>query len=410
MEYSNYTPFSTLAFQSLDQHGEEFHVVVMRAILDIREDGVLQFSDEQTPIACKDEYFGEMNKSSLRQESDLAPFKPKCDVIVNATAHSPGGKPAHGFITGIRVAGRPGLEAEGQRPVLEKRLVVTGPRYWERSLTGWRITRPVEPIVSLPLRYEYAFGGECRINGNDSSATRLDPKYLLSPDQCRQHPDGPDNAPAAHTVCEANPVGIGYVEPWHLKATRLKKIRAPQIDSGDDPISEISGTYPPQGFGAVTRTWQPRLGLAGTYDHDWLNEKWPKPPDDFDSSYWNAAASDMQVPYLNGDERIELLNMCPFDTPGVSQDPHGNTVLSFELPGYTPYVLIDYGEGVQVPGKACLDTLVINTDDKQVVLVWRACIPCVPLVEQIAAGTLLKHQKKAREGLLKLQEAWYGES
>ena len=104
MEFRNHTPFPALAFQMLDRDENEYHVVVMRATMDINNDGTLRFSEEQAPLAVTDEYFGEMNKSSVRQESDLAPFKPECDVIVNATAYAPGGKPAPSFEVGIRIS------------------------------------------------------------------------------------------------------------------------------------------------------------------------------------------------------------------------------------------------------------------------------------------------------------------
>src|SRR5258708_9048573 len=51
-----------------------------------------------------------------------------------------------------------------------------------RSLLGWSLTRPV-PITALPLRYEYAYGGECRIEATDPLAKRVSAKHRLSPDQ-----------------------------------------------------------------------------------------------------------------------------------------------------------------------------------------------------------------------------------
>lgn len=73
MEFRNHTPFPALAFQMQDWDEKEYHVVVMRATMEIADDGALRFSEEQAPLAVTDEYFGELNKSSVRQESDLAP-------------------------------------------------------------------------------------------------------------------------------------------------------------------------------------------------------------------------------------------------------------------------------------------------------------------------------------------------
>ena len=72
-----------MAYQALDQNEQCFHVVALRTTSEIKSCGTLQFIPEQAPLAVTDDYHGEMNRSSVRQESDLAPFKPRCDVIVN---------------------------------------------------------------------------------------------------------------------------------------------------------------------------------------------------------------------------------------------------------------------------------------------------------------------------------------
>ena len=103
MEFINVTPFPSIVFQTTGQHDQPFHVVVMRATLDIKEDNILVFAGEQQPLVTMDEFYDVANKSSVKQESDLAPYKPDCDVIVNATAYAPGGKPTTWFPAGIRI-------------------------------------------------------------------------------------------------------------------------------------------------------------------------------------------------------------------------------------------------------------------------------------------------------------------
>jgi hypothetical protein len=379
MELINHTSFPALAFQATDQHGQSSHVVVMRATFDIQVDGTLAISGKQEPIALTDEYFGEINKSSIKQESDLAPFKPRCDVIVNATAYAPGGNPSLGFVVSVRINGPPQENGDTGPLIMEKKLLITGPRFWEKGLMGrWTLKPPNTPVTSLPLRYEYAFGGDCRIDGDDPAAKRVDSKYLLTPEQCKQHPDGPDNAPAAHTACDTNPLGIGFVEPWYLKATGLKKIPAPQIDSNKNPVLEFGKTYHPQGFGVITRAWQPRLKLAGTYDDNWFKERLPGLPDDFDFAYWNCACPDMQIQYLNGDETIELTNLTP------------EGKLMFHLPGHTPHMLVHHVRGDIATAPAHLDTLIIEPDQMRATLVWRATIPVEPEVRVLESHLTLK--------------------
>lgn len=375
MNFINNTLFPALVFQSTDKHGMSFHVVVMRATLDIHEDGAVSVSEEQQPIILSDEYFGEVNKSSVRQECDLVPFKPKCDVIVNATAYAPRGVPVLGFVAGVKINGPPHDNGAAGPLILEKKLLVTGPRCWEKGLLGkWTLNLPTTPISSLPLRYDYAFGGECRVNLDDPDSQRLKAGFRLSPEQRSSHPDGPDSAPLAHTSCENNPLGRGFAEEWYLKAKKLKTIPALQIDDPKNRVTTFGKTYPPQGFGIISKAWKQRLELAGTYDDAWLETRWPDLPEDFDMSYWNGAHPDLQVPYLRGDEEITLTNL----TPGGS--------LKFRLPGHKPVLSISCAIGGILSVTANHDTLIIDPDALKVSLVWRAVMPTVPEISLIEIG------------------------
>jgi len=420
--FVNHTPFPSLAYQAQDPREQYFHVVALRTTAEIKTYGALQFIPEQAPLAVTDEFHGEMNKSSVRQESDLAPFKPQCDVIVIGKAYAPAGRPARRFTAGIRIAGpkqprplppRPqGLNptmapspvavAAWQREVIEARanplpgpvildrqLAVCGPRYWEKgSFGGWALTSP-EPIVSLPLRYEYAYGGECRIGPEDPASKHVEPKCRLTTDERREHPDGPDRAPVAHRVCELNPVGMGFAEEWYLKAKKIKRVRAPQIDLPEDPVREFGKTYPAQGFGVITKTWLPRRRLCGTIDGAFLQSGKPL-PDDFDFAFWNGAHPDLQVPWLAGNEEITLTNLCPHNLPGATRDKNGNTLLRFSLPGHQPFVLVRYEEGTIVPARLELDTLMIEPDEKKVSCVWRLRLPLEPAVRVLEARFIFK--------------------
>jgi len=378
MQLTNSTPFPSLAFPATDHQGQTSRVVVMRATFDIQTNGTLELSREQQPIVQTDEYFGEINKSCVKQESDLVPFKPKCDVIVNATAHAPGGLPSFGFVAGVKING-PSLDnGVAGRLILEKKLLVTGSRCWEKGLLGkWTLNSPSTAIRSLPLRYEYACGGECRVEIDDPDGNRIKAEFRLSPEQRNSHPDGPDMAPIAHTASENNPLGMGFAEGWYLKAKKITTIPAPQIDDPINPVTIFGKTYPPQGFGIITKAWKQRLELAGTYDDAWLETRWPDLPEDFDMSYWNGAHPDMQVPYLSGDEVITLANL----TPGGS--------LRFSLPGHSPVLSVTFTNGRILPVPANLDTLIIEPDARKVSLVWRAVLEAIPEIALMELGDVL---------------------
>lgn len=369
MEIINNLLCPSFPFQARDQHGQPSHVLVMRATYDISSDGTLELSEKQVPIVLTDEYHGEPNRSSVRQESDLVPYKPRCDVIVNATAYAPGGRPALGFVAGVRINGPAGEGGEPGSVILEKKLVVTGPRRWEKGrVGGWKLRPPTVPIVSLPLRYEHAFGGECRVNRDDPEGPRVDAAFHLTEEQRANHPDGRDAAPLAHTVCQNNPLGMGFAEEWYLKARKLKTYPAPQIDAPENPVTELGKSYQPQGFGVVTKAWQQRLQLAGTYDGEWLETRWPELPRDFNIAFWNGAHPDMQIPHLTGNEEVLLTNLTPEGS------------LSFRLPGNTPLVKVRHATGREDSVAAKLDTVIIEPDALKVNLVWRAVRPTIPEV------------------------------
>lgn len=426
MEFVNHTPFPALAFQALDKHEQRFRVLALRTTSEISPDGTLHFTQAQAPLAVTDEYHGELNRSSVRQESDLSPFKPKCDVIVNGAAYAPMGRPARRFTAGIRVNGpkqprplppRPqGLnptmvpsaaamaawekEAAELRAnplpgpvILDRQLAVYGPRWWQNgAFNGWSLTAP-EPIMSLSLRYEYSFGGECRVEMDDPAARQVGQQYRLTTEERRRHPDGPEKAPVAHRACETNPVGMGYAEEWYLKAKKVKRVRAPQIDLPEDPVREFGRPYPVQGFGVITKAWLPRRNFCGTVDDAFIQSGKPL-PEDFDVSFWNGAHPDLQVPWLTGNEEITLTNLCPHNKPGTARDRNGNTLLRFSLPGHHPFALVRYEEGAIVPELLRLDTLVIEPDERRVSCVYRLRLPLEPAVRVLEARLMFSESRR----------------
>src|SRR5262245_24378973 len=101
----NRTPFITATNVQLDNEGQEILLVVMSATFRATGDeGGLDLAAEQVPISLGDEPFGELGKSSIRAESDIALVKPKVDIVVNGTAYAPGGNPAPEVMVGLQVA------------------------------------------------------------------------------------------------------------------------------------------------------------------------------------------------------------------------------------------------------------------------------------------------------------------
>ncbi|PHM22097.1 DUF2169 family type VI secretion system accessory protein [Xenorhabdus ehlersii] len=361
MEFRNLTPFAVMNYSMLDIEDTEHHVAVMKIGYQLLPAGQGEYSAEllpAPPLCLQDEYRGQMNASQVLQESDLAPFKPHCDVIVNGTAYAPEGKPCTEFPVRLQVQSRQG------KTLLDKTLLVSGERAFIRNADGnWQLTDP-KPVATLPLDYRYAFGGQCKIYADEEASQHLRERDRLTPEQRQQHPDG-EKAPVAHATCETNPLGIGFITPWYAEAKPLTRYPAPRITRPDTPFTvehfsaQLNGTLSPenpacqpQGLGFIGRPWLPRRQRAGTYDADWLAHRHPYLPKDFDFGYWNGAPADQQIDWPDTDISLSLQGM----TPG------GN--LHVTLPGHRPFILLRMHEGALLPVPMRMDTLIIDSEAK----------------------------------------------
>lgn len=328
MDHRNLTPFHALTFLSLDTNDVRYHVVVMRISYDLRAishgDYVMELSKEQPPLVMKDQYYGDINTSSVMQESDLAPYKPKCDVIVtNAVAYAPEKRPHRKIVCSVRVGN------------VVKSLCATGPRIWQWRLMRWVLLEP-ELVAKVPVQYEYAFGGRN--------------KYCW--------PEKDKKAPFDH-VCMLNPLGKGWMHSDYPLRDTLKEFPAPQIESEDEPVVSPYGNYLPQGFGVIGRAWSPRLQLAGTYDEKWKKERWPGLPKDFDFAYWNGAHPDLQIPFPAARTEIELRRLTP------------DGKLRTCLPEHRAIALARLESGTLLPLSMPIDTIIIDPQAMQICLVHR---------------------------------------
>ncbi|MBP0583478.1 DUF2169 domain-containing protein [Labrys sp. LIt4] len=346
----NYTPFPNFRFYATDNQAREFGVIIVKATYEIAPSGRLLVAEEQAPMMFDDECHGEVNVSSLWHPSDLVPVKPTTDVIVNAIAHAPGGEPRPSWTCGITI--------EGTENSHTKRLRVTGPRQWlprwKRPLTehekqewqkhrrwfeGWELSES-EPIASLPLRYEYAYGG------------------LL--------PKGEDeNGQAVIDTNPHNPLGLGWIDQEWTDHTRPQP--APRIEAADEPITDAYRIYAPQSLGPIPPAWEPRYPHGGTYDDEWKAKVWPRWPADYDFAYHNSAHPDLILDsYLGGDERIRLTNLLL-----------ERADFSFRLPGEKLAVDFAGENGETVRHEMNLDTLFLDIADtnpryRRIYLSWRA--------------------------------------
>ncbi len=264
-ELRNFTPYANMRFSNGDANGNEFGIFLVKIAWDILPDGSCVPSAEQEPLALSDEYHGEAGTSALRYPSDMVPFKPRTDFILDATSFAPTGAAQDGWAAGFEMA-LPGSAA----PLISKWLTVSGPRQWLRRKDGWEMTPPIA-IPHLDLRYEQAFGGMITRPGRD---------------------DAGEAAPVIE-ACEYNPLGCGFADPALVKDGEA--IPAPAILGQGEPVPVPGATPMPAGFGPLPPAWLPRRPLGGTYDDAWRAGRWPGWAADYDFAFHNAAPADMQA-------------------------------------------------------------------------------------------------------------------
>jgi len=320
MLFRNFTPFPPLQFESRDEKRRDFGVVLLRGTFRIAQGKPLTLVQDQEPLVMADEYHGEPGQSSLKMENNLAPYKPKTDIHLNAVAYTPDRKLLRQWEVGLRLG------------KITKKLTVTGPRYWRYDPVRkkWELTMP-EPCLEVPIRYEQAFGGMWE-HGQERG------------------------------ICQENPVGTGYV---NLKFQDTKKlIPAPQIMSEKETITELGKIYKSEGLGPLAPAWQPRLQYAGTFNVIWEKTRWPDLPEDFKFDFYNSAHPDLIYPeFVKGNESVELYNLNPISH------------LKFTLPDFTLGLLVRWEDGQMAPLPVMLDTIHIETAKMKVYLTWRGIFP-----------------------------------
>ncbi|ECC8925251.1 DUF2169 domain-containing protein [Salmonella bongori] len=385
MEFRNLTPFSVMEYAMDDKHNKRYHVIAMKTGFRLVRDAVGHWQAKlmdypPLPLSVEDKFSGEMNVSPVVHESDLAPFKPACDIIVNGTAYAPDGIAVPEIIAGVV------MRSPSGEVLLDKKLKIIGQRFYRRqSLTGqWDETAP-EPFVSLPLDYRYAFGGECRVEADSGYADRIPEENRLTEEQRREHPEA-DNPPLAHMAWPVNPLGLGYTPSWYLRAGNIHQVEAPRIIAMDAPftLQHFINVYEgktdwsspecqPAGFGCISRTWLPRLSLAGTWDQAWLENRHPGLPEDFNFRYWNSAPRDQQIPFPAPGTTLTLYGL------------HPDGEMTFTLPVNRAGILLRMDTGEWVPQMMWTDTLLIDADTLTLAQTWRYLLPVNPSVRVMEA-------------------------
>ena len=322
MNLLNATAMPAAWTMGIDPSGREHVVVVAKGtflIPERRRAGHAGAQDQQAPLVMADTFTGEPGRSAPVHEAEFAWAKPRCDVLVNATAYAPEGRPAERVRVGVKLG--------GWRKVID----VVGDRVWIQRGATPAPSAP-RPFTTMPVTYDRAFGG-------------MD-----------------DTDPEHASAYMRNPIGRGYGAP--RSAERLLGRPVANTEDPRDPVLLPWGDYAPMGLGPVARGWQPRLALAGTYDQHWLDEVFPFLPADFDDAPLPGGAGGPADRRAGGGEEVVLLNLTPAGR------------VRFRLPTDLEVPVVFFPKRGEVEQRrATLDTVLIEPDHGTLCLVWRCTRP-----------------------------------
>jgi hypothetical protein len=317
-EIVNRTRFAVALLPYTTPAGVDHASIVIKGTFRITAAG-LEPSEQPLPIALADARHGEAKDGSLRYAADLG--WPKTSTDVALVGHAQPARASHHVDVELRIG------------ALHKRVRVFGDRHWYRSVASWAISDPAR-FERMPLVYERAFGGYDQSDADASS----------------------------HAWEPRNPVGAGFAA--RDASQRLTGLALPNLEDPRALITAWNDRPAPAGFGLIDAHWSPRAQLTGTYDKTWEEQRAPLLPEDFDPRFFNAAAPGLVAPtYLQGGEEVAISNVS-------ARGP-----LHFRLPRQRLQVAAEI-KGTRVDAQPNLDTVWIDSDAGQVVLVWRATFAC----------------------------------
>ena len=150
-----------------------------------------------------------------------------------------------------------------------------------------------------------------------------------------------------------------------------ERIPLVQLDSFGNKKGWFGSSRLGYGFGYYPKQYPPRVKYAGTYDERWRKERFPFLPVEFDYRFFQAAYPELVTDtYLMGNERVFAENVSP-----------GGPII-LDLPGMKIEVETVF-EKKSTKSKSMLDTVILEPEEKRLLLVWRQMVPCHNMIKDI---------------------------
>lgn len=356
-ELQNFSFFHAQQFKNIDPLDRTYDVLVAKVGYTFEIDPAtgrseLSFAAVQPPLTFADTFYGEPSQTATLLESDFAPYKPKTDIVVNATAYAPDDRLLPQFPVSVQVGD------------YRKTLAVTGERYWMKEALGWTLGE-ASPIRSLPVRYEYAFGG---------GETEDD-----------------------HTGYQQNPIGIGYYPEAFLRRRGGRRmLPAHQIHDPARPVRYPSEAVAPEGLGFMPRYFAQRARHSGTADADWIKNRAPLLPADFSMAYWNGAHPSLQLPHFKANHIYEI---------GLTGLVHSyqapNQHITFALPVETLFAHVYTPDNLSLCKDLLLDTVLIDVEQRSIHCTYRTSFAEELEVASCQLRFIARHERGAQIELAK---------
>jgi hypothetical protein len=313
LQLQNNTPFATSMALFPNEEAVDTLYLMVRATFTIGEQWTL--ADVQLPPTEADVYWGEPGESSIQTPSDYHTGKLNTDIIMLGHASAPNDQTVNQLDVSLAVGPH------------KKTIRVFGDRQWQHG----RITAP-QPFNTMAMVYERAYGGAHRVDGEVAA------------------------------IDARNPVGRGFA--GSRNADEMNGVPLPNLE---DPASLINSIYhqpAPACFAVSAPHWLPRSGFVGTYDEPWRAQRAPYLPTDFDKQFYNMAHPDLVCSgFLTGGEPVEITHM------------HPRGKLKFDV----PHVMLSADvtmAGDRLKPTFNLETLLIEPNQLQLSMLWRAAVPC----------------------------------
>ncbi len=246
------------------------------------EAGESGLAPEQMGVNEHDGFWDDDARRSVFAPSDLAPFKPRADVILVGHAYAPRSELVRSLTARLLVG------------EMEKAIEVFCPRVLGREGD----LREGQRWSKMPLRYEYAAGGPPTWN----------PVGIA--------PDAPADPYGQRALPNLQPLGL-VVRQW-------------------------SDIFVPAGFGPISPSWRLRREKLGRRAEGWSDEAWTRIAldDDFDGEFFQTAPPDQQIDALRDDERLVLEYLNPEHPSLTTKLPGLHPHAFVEIPGTPPRDLV----------------------------------------------------------------------